>query len=307
VTTIKLNNMDLSTTTEVSDDVLAKAPQRLSKFVSAMRVSSVRSQLREHGWSSARVAHAATLLQQLAELGVPSAAASAAGADPVRDAYARCAAFMTTDFVAARAVLTLDHPEQATFLFHDLDAGDAATNVLSVSSLLERVAALRSGAGRKGTRKADHDALVVMAEVGVTKEVLDELSGVVKTALQLEGGLTGEEQAAARVDQEVARSTLLRQIHAFYVAWSTLARALLKGRGDHVALGIAKRRAKLAKPVAIPDPVATPVSPPDPVVTPAPIVTPAPVAQPAPVVAPVAMPITPITNEEAHGPSSRAA
>ena len=108
---------------------------------------------------------------------MPSGLAS----DPITDAIASCKAWQDTGLVRARAMMQLALPEQAAFMFHDFVAGTGTEAVLNVSTFLQRRKELENGAERKASRKADHEALAVLEETGITKEALKQLEGLVDT------------------------------------------------------------------------------------------------------------------------------
>ncbi len=124
---------------------------------------------------------------------------------------------------------------------------------------IERCGELR-GAARKGpkgvpapNRKADLAALAALDGVGVSKETLRALGEQVAVARTVEaapGEIAPESAQDPRIDT-------LRQIHAWYVAWTDVARSAITSRTHLVQLGQAKRRTRKAKPAPAVPPIDT--------------------------------------------------
>ena len=89
-------------------------------------------------------------------------------------AIAACESFQSTGLVCARAMLDMTHPEQASFLFDDFVTGSGTVAVFNVARFLDRCERLLKDATRKASRKADHEALALIAMTGTTKERLRE-------------------------------------------------------------------------------------------------------------------------------------
>jgi hypothetical protein len=291
MTTIKVTSVAAQ---DVHPNTLALAPARALKFLAASADPLIRKALAAVGWTDGRSEEGYELVNELKGV----ARTILPDNDPAQLAMARCEEIETTTLPSARAVLQMTLPEQASFMFGDFVPGKGATAVVNMMTFLERRHALENSPERKGTRKADHEALAVMTEVGVTKESVKEMQELIDQVKSAQVDDTIDDKAAAEQRIEV-----LQKIHAFVVGWSELARIVVTRRDQRIRLGIAKRRAKkgAAQPVdpAVPAPVVT-----TPVVT-TPVVT-APVAVPAPSPAPSA-PSAPLMAHEDSGPRSRAA
>jgi hypothetical protein len=271
---------------DVTEDTLKAGPQRLLKFLEGVAEPAIRAQFAPLGWSDERLEEAWSLLNELkAASQIPVAPVP----DPVADAIASCEAWQATGLIRARAMLQLSFPEQAAYMFHDFEAGKGTAAVLNVSTFLQRRQAIESGVDRKGNRKADHDALLVMEETGVTKEVLKKLHASVDTVQTV-----AEAPTQHLLDADTRRLDVLRKIHAWITAWSEMARTVITRRDQMIRLGIAKRRARKSKKTDL-TPAAPPVTSPS---TPSNVTG---VTSAAPSTA-----MTLIDDEE-HGPESRAA
>jgi hypothetical protein len=268
---------------DVTDETLKLGPPRLLTFLQGVSDPAIRALFAPLGWSDQRLDEAWSLLNELkAANKIPSTPVP----DPVTEGIASCEAWQATGLIRARAMMQLAFPEQAAFMFHDFVAGTGTEAVLNVATFLQRRQELDNGVERKGTRKADHDALQIIEETGVTKEMLKKLQGFVDNVQTVAAPIHPQHLA----DADAKRTEVLRKIHAWITAWSEMARTVITRRDQMIKLGIAKRRSHKAKGA---------VTPPAPPVTPAPPVV---VAPAAPALPPAAMPI-----QEEVAPESRAA
>jgi hypothetical protein len=254
-------------TNDVTDSTLKSAPERTLAFLNGASDPAIRTALAAVGWSSEHVEEAMRLIAGVHGVGVV-----APKVDPTVEAIAACEAWLTAEFVRARARLQLSFPEQALFLFHDLVGGKGSEAVLDVKTFLERRHELENSAARKATRKVDHEALALLAAVGVTKAEVKRLGELVTTAQAV---------VAQEIDEaSVKRVEALRKIYAWVTAWSEIARTVITRRHQLIRLGIAKRRSTKAKSAIV-----APVAAPPAVAAPPPVAAP-PVAAPPAVAAP---------------------
>lgn len=163
---------------------------------------------------------------------------------PVRDAVLELDAWDEPNFAVIRAVLENHHANIVEFLFESLSPKQGPEAVVVVSTLLDRLDALESGAERKATRKADHAVLETLAARGYSKEERARLRGLVD--------LTQTVVVTNPISDEEREKTLGR-LYAWYNEWSSIARLALTRRDHQIAVGIAKRRkAKKGEPAAAP-------------------------------------------------------
>jgi hypothetical protein len=109
-------------------------------------------------------------------------------------------------------------------------------SVVSVSTFLDRLDALESGADRKASRKKDHAALAMLAERGLTTAVRKHMRDLV--ALVREGA------APATPDTGTAKQQRddLVALRAWYLDWAETARTAITRRDHLIRLGLAKRK-----------------------------------------------------------------
>ena len=258
MTTIKIAD---TTASDVHPNTLKLAPARLFVFLQGAADPATRALLAPFGWSEQRQEEAWSLLNELRIATVAPAPAP----DPVAEAIAACEAWQGTGLVRARAMLQIAHPEQAAFLFHDFVAGKGIAAVFNVETFLDRRQVLASGAARKASRKADHEALAVMEEIGIDKDVVKELEDLVTTVQT-----AAPAPAPPVVGTGIDRDEVLRRIYVWVTAWSDMARTVVTRRDQLIRLGLAKRRAPKAKKVVVATPPAPPVATPAPSPAPSP-------------------------------------
>jgi hypothetical protein len=206
--------------------------------------------LARRGFSAERQAEGWALLHGAGQRAQPDPRPSKA-----KEAMARCEAFQAADLVCVRALVEIGHPEQAGFLFDGLELSHPAAAVYNVGVFLTRLHALHDAAARKETRAADHQALAVVEQTGVTRKLRKELEQAVAEVQQT---------TTARPDEEVARATAaeaerldaLRRIHVWLGSWSDVARTVLTRRDHLIRLGLAARRTSAKGQPPAPPPLA---------------------------------------------------
>lgn len=279
-----------SAASSVTEDTLKLGPARLLTFLQGAADPAIRARFAPLGWSDQRQEEAWSLLS---ELKAASVIPETPVPDPVAEAIAACEAWQATGLIRARAMLQLALPEQAAFLFHDFVAGKGMEAVLNVETFLQRRQVLEAGEGRKASRKADHEALLVIEETGVTKETLKQLHRMVETVQTVAAS-----PAEHLLEADTRRIEVLRKIYAWITAWSDMARTVITRRDQLIRLGIAKRRSRKTKSVVVAPP-ARPVTPTAPVAPP--------VATPAPAPPPQIALTTASREHDELAPESRAA
>jgi hypothetical protein len=236
----------------VSEATLKLAPGRLLTFLEAVTEPAIRAQFATLGWSDERLDEAWSLL---GELKAASVVPVEAAIDPIPEAMRSCEAWQATTLVRMRALLQMSHPEQAAFLFGDIEPGKGTAAVLNAATFLERRRALDKDPRRKDTRTADHEALAMIDETLMAKASIKELEANVAT-VQSAGDAS---ERLTRPKRDGQRLEALRKIHAWVTAWSEMARTVVTRRDQLIKLGIAKRRAPKSKaPVVTPPAVVAP-------------------------------------------------
>ena len=178
---------------------------------------------------------------------------------PVVDATKKITEWQSIMFVRTRAALHRLHPEQETFVFDNLVAGEGVSAVVAVAIFLDRCTALESSPERKATRKADHAALATLEIRGVTADGRKQIGQMVHFV----------ENSSAPVPEErdvtvsSARMQALIALHAWIQDWTDCARTVITRRDHLLRLGIGKRRAPTPRPPAV---VVTAVATPAPLV-----------------------------------------
>lgn len=155
------------------------------------------------------------------------------------------------DLRRIKATVTRFHPQEAEYLFSNLDFAPGVDAVLMVSIFLDRLASLANDPDRKATRKADHAVLETIKERGVTDAEIKHVRALVREA---QATLVPEVMPPAESE---ARIEALRALRAWYADWAETARTVLTRRDHLIRVGLATRkRAQTPTP-----PVVTPAAP----------------------------------------------
>ena len=175
---------------------------------------------------------------------------------PLNDAITKVDAWQSSMFVRAHAVLRRFHPEQDAYVFENLAPGAGIAAVAAVATFLDRLDALESSADRKTMRKADHAALAVLEQRGITKEQRKEMRTLVKW-------IESTPAQPTTTPQQSPREAALLAMYDWVQDWSECARTVITRRDQLIRLGIGKRRARgVAQPAPAPTPAPVVVTPP---------------------------------------------
>ena len=215
-----------------SRQTLEEVPGRAFIFVIAVaETPAISAALTTKGYSEQEHQYAWARLTRLA---VVTPTPSTTTLDrPVRDAVVELDNWDEPNFACIKATLTRLHPEQAKFVFNDLEPKQGREAVLSVSTLLDRLDALESSPDRQGTRAADLAALETLATRGYTKAERDRLRALVNLAQRV---------VLTPPPSTDEREQILRDLHAWLTDWATAARTVITRRDYLIRLGLAKRR-----------------------------------------------------------------
>ncbi|HEY1959999.1 MAG TPA: hypothetical protein VGH28_30530 [Polyangiaceae bacterium] len=213
----------------------------------------------KQGWSLVLTAYSAT----------SGPVAAGVNDTPLSEAIDKVVAWQSAMFLRAHAALHRFHEEQDAFVFANLETGDGIAAVPAVATFLDRLDALDSSPERKATRKADHAALDLIAQRGITKDERKQMGALVEWI---------ESTAAAPLTTHTQspRDAALTAVYEWVQDWTDCARTVITRRDQLIRLGIGKRRSRKADAQPTPQPqpapqppvVATPVVPPPPVVPP---------------------------------------
>ncbi|HEU4533985.1 MAG TPA: hypothetical protein VFS00_07705 [Polyangiaceae bacterium] len=241
----------------ISQDVLEEVPFRSFRFLHAVaQRSEVRAVLEAHGYSPEVHEQGWRLLDKVSRLRGKAPVSNDA---IVRNAVSELDSWDERGFRIGRAALEHLHPEQAAFVFEDLEPAAGPEAVLSVATFLGRLDALEGAPEREGTREADHAALATLERRGITRAERARLRGLVtvaRTAVPTTGAGDAERREQRRAD--------LIALRAWFEDWSEMARALIRRRDLLVVLGLAKRKRPAKKGGAEPPPPDAGTPPPAP-------------------------------------------
>lgn len=186
----------------------------------------------EIGWALLRAANGTYVLQPPQEVSTLQLAAEA-----------ELDQWDEPNFAMISASLAVLYPEQADYLFKDLEPQQGPASVMAIATLLERVSFLEEGSdpGRKDTREEDKAAVEELAQTGLlTKKARQELEKLIELAQAPPQDET--RQAAIFEEQRAYQEDALKRLGLWYTKWSTIARRMLKKRSYLITLGLAERR-----------------------------------------------------------------
>ncbi len=248
--------LSLKTNSNLSRSTLEGALGRALQFLRAVGTdANVMQALEQTGFDKAAQKQGWTLvLSAYAASNGPIAAG--VNDTPLSEAIDKVVAWQGSMFVRAHAALRRFHEEQDAFVFANLETGGGIAAVPAVATFLNRLDALESSAERKATRKANHAALELLAQRGVTTAQRKEMRALVKWIES-----TSAEPLTTHLQSP--RDTALAAVYEWVQDWSDCARTVVTRRDQLIRLGIGKRRAR--KGAGPPPPVVAPiVAPPAP-------------------------------------------
>ena len=223
---------------------LEATPTRVLTFLRGIGLSpQIRTILEGYGYTEEEHQRGWDLLHRVTgykPAGAPGASAVAPADPAVRTAIQALDDWDEPGFARVRAALDRLHPEQARFVFANLQPATGAAAVLSVRTLLVRLDALEDAPEREATRTADRAAL---ATRGIGPEERRRLGGLVLIAERgtQDAATTSAAQVTAAQSQE-QRVADLRELRAWHMDWAATARSVITRRDYRIRLGLTRRR-----------------------------------------------------------------
>lgn len=226
--------------------MLEETPARTLMFLRGVGTSlPIRAALAERGYSADDHAEGWSLLHKVAGYGETKATLAT---DTAQQAIVTIDAWDEPTFRIARAALERLHPEQAEFVFANLEAATGPAAVLTVKTFLERLSALENSPERLATRNEDLAALQTLAKRGITTEERQRMQGLLDVARGFGPNADGNSTTESRrADLEALR--------AWYDDWSETAKIVITRRDQLIRLGLAKRKKPMKNPKADAQPV----------------------------------------------------
>ncbi|MEO7329314.1 MAG: hypothetical protein ABI193_12090 [Minicystis sp.] len=234
----------MSILTEPSDRILEETPARTLKFLGAVSTNAhihaalvtrgYSKEVHDRGWDLMLTASGYRKPRAVV-LNDPAAAAAIAELD----------AWDEPNFRIALAALADDFPEQATFVFDDLEPSTGAGAIVSVKTFLDRLDTLESGKDRKATRKVDHAALEKLAKRGFPAAERARLRKLIEVGLGApEPATTDAGDVPTKDTDPTEQRAAKRALWGWLNEWTEIARAVIKRRDWLIQLGLAKRKAR---------------------------------------------------------------
>ena len=233
--------------------------QRMIAFLTGVgNDAMIRAALAQRGYSKSEHAAGWSLFHAVSGINAPFPSDSTEAA--VRDAIASIDAWDEPTFRTMKPALTRMHPDQAKFVFENLEPQTGLGSVISVETFLDRIDALESSPDRAATREADLAAIATLESRGITAAVRAEMRA--KVAIAKTGSMPLE------VPQDPSQKDVLA-MQAWLADWTETAKTYIKRRDQLIRLGLSKRKrakrddAETTEPVAptLPGVAAPPVVP----------------------------------------------
>lgn len=241
-----------------SRQVLDAIPARVLVFlIGAAKLVPIRLALQPVGYGQDEHDYAWSRLIQLGTftaVGAPTLDVAVAAAVSELDIYD------DKNFPAIKSSLERDYPAQAAFVFENLQVEQGVKSVVAVATLLDRLDALESGAGRaKADHKTDLAALALLAKRGYDEAERTRVASLVTTAKTV---------VLVEPISDEKRETTLLELYRWHCDWSAQAKRLIKKKAYLIALGLASRK-KSPKAALAADPTPGPSPAPQPANDPA--------------------------------------
>lgn len=224
-----------------SETVLNLSTERGIKFLGAVsNNSTIFGYLATRGYSSAvhekgwELLHAVTGFRR--PLGAPVS-------NEGRKALEEIDAWDEPNFEIARAALEHEFPDQAEYLFEDLRAATGAGAIVSVTTFLDRRDVLKSGKGRKDTKKEDTGAVKKLAERGIDDAECERLRALLAVA-QAPAPRTAKALPTDAKRDPIELQNAKLALHGWLSEWRSIAATLIKRRDYLFQLGLAERKVK---------------------------------------------------------------
>ena len=239
----------------VSITVLEETPRRAVEFIRGVASSSgVMRALTAAGYTTKAHEEGIRLVNNVLRFVARPSAIPQPSAPTFGAAEKEIKQWVKTDYRRIKIALERFFPEQADYLVTGLEVSGDMDAVALVELFLQRLGSLGNDPERKATRKADHAALAMLEERGITKASFKHLH-----ALVIETHATPDvPPVAAPSTQTDDRIEALVALRAWYADWAETARIVLTRRDHLIRVGLASRKPRTPAPPAV---VVTPVSP----------------------------------------------
>jgi hypothetical protein len=218
--------------------VLEKTPERVITFLRAIGTSkAIRRAMMLRGYGSTDHREGWQLLSDTTGFVGASEDFEAEDTD-VAEAIRELDAADETLIRVVRATLRRRYPDQAARVLTNLEPASGAAAVLTIATLLERLAELD-----KSRDKEDQAAMALLGRRGVDEAERNHLRGLVKKA---QSAKPVESASDDELDAERKYKNALVRLRAWFEEWSDMARATIRRRDHLIRLGLASRKAPQA-------------------------------------------------------------
>ena len=215
---------------------LEEIPSKVLPFLRALATKvEIRATLAGCGYTEEEQTHAWKLL--LAASGYVPTPMPTTDDERARAAIAEIDGWDEAGFTRIHAALARLHPEQDDFVFTGIEAGEGASSVVSVATLLDRLDALENAPEREVTRSADRAVLETVRKRGITSAERARLREQIALAQRVVTPVVPLPEPEL-LEQRVQT---LRELRAWYGDWSSTARSVIRRRDHLILMGLGKR------------------------------------------------------------------
>ena len=233
---------------------LERAPGRVLSFLLGVgRSPQVRGRLATRGYTDAEHARGWKLLRAVDPTAAGDVTAND-GSDPaVRDAVARIDVWDNHNFPLVDLALRRRAPEVHAFLFAGgLAPADGIESVRVVTVFLERVDTVRAVAENDRDLEAPFDAAQARGALALMES--RGVGAAEQKAVRAWLDLAQRGAAPAAPAEEAPDDEALVALHEWVTEWALVARRVLTRKADLIALGLAEKKPRAAKPKDPPQP-----------------------------------------------------
>lgn len=235
-------NETLLTMAQIKSDIMKALPFMLTMSQSR----PIRNILLKRGYTRAEHHHGWRMLFQLMCHQHPWSEHLVEAPSPQHEALAELDRWDNQNFRFARAALEHHYPDQAAYVFKELEIQYGPQSMPAIRTFLERVRTLREGLDpyREAHREADLAAVLLLeARNIVGPEIEQRLNRLIALSLELPSEPEEEEHDPRAMD-EAAYQELARAFRAWLRDWRNTARAAIGNRRYLISLGLSKSRKK---------------------------------------------------------------
>jgi len=214
---------------------IGQKAERVLKVLIALRNPRIAAALAQHGFKDADLDEGWALLRNVARTRLE---ASPEDSHADSDTLRALDAWENKWFVVANATLARRFPAIHERVFLNLSQTEGTGVVVSVGTFLERLDKIDDAVKAGGFGQAGKDARKILAQRGLTKDVIAEAKGLLEKLETVDGPLPDLEKVAA---DDATFEKAENDLWAWYLEWSAIARRAITHRNLLRQLGFLRQ------------------------------------------------------------------